>query len=58
MIGLFVKTVNEWLFPQKTSTIDILYGSKYRSSCPKVFCKKVFLQISENSQENSYVRVY
>ena len=23
-----------------------------RSSCPEVFCKKVFLEISQNSQEN------
>ena len=25
-----------------------------RNSCPEVFCKKVFLEISQNSQENTW----
>ena len=31
--------------------------SKSRSSCPEMFCKKVFLQISKNSQESTCARV-
>ena len=30
---------------------------KNRSSCPEVFVKKVFLEISQNSQENTCARV-
>ena len=30
----------------------------FRSSRPEVFCKKVFLKISQNSQENTCARVY
>ena len=37
--GFFAKTVNNLLFPQKTSIIDIWHGSKFRSSRSKVFCK-------------------
>ena len=51
MMGFFAKTVNDLLIPQKTYVIDIWYGSKYRSSRLKVLCKKVVLQILENSQE-------
>ena len=40
MMGFFAKTVNDLLFLQKSSIIDIWHGSKCRSSCPKVFCKK------------------
>ena len=40
MMGFFAKTVNDLLFSQKSSIIDIWYGSKYRSSRSKVFCKK------------------
>ena len=29
----------------------------FRSSRPKVFCKKVFLEILQNSQENTCARV-
>ena len=39
-------------------TIFYLFAKRItRSSCPKVFCKKVFLEISLNSQENTYARV-
>ena len=31
--------------------------SRYRSSRPEVFCKKVFLKFSQNSQENTCARV-
>ena len=34
-----------------------LFISKGWSSRPEVFCKKVFLEISQNSQENAYVAV-
>ena len=30
----------------------------YRSSRPEVFCRKVFLEISQNSQENTCARVW
>ena len=43
MKGFFAKTVNDLLFPQKNSTIDIWHGSKCRSSRPKVFYKKMVL---------------
>ena len=33
------------------------YSEQYRSSHPEVFCKKVFLVISQNSQEKTCVRV-
>ena len=29
-----------------------------RSSFPEVFCKKVFLEIAQNSQENTCARVF
>ena len=31
--------------------------SFFRSSCPEAFCKKVFLEISQNSQENTCARI-
>ena len=40
MMDFFAKTVNDLIFPQTYSTIDIWHGSKCRSSHPKVFCKK------------------
>ena len=40
MMGFFAKTVNDWIFPQKSSIIDIWHGSTYRSTSSKVFCKK------------------
>ena len=55
MMEFFAKTVKDLLFSQKTSIIDIWHGSKYRSSCLKVFCEKVFLKITENLQENTWI---
>ena len=40
MIAFFAKTVNDLLFLQKRSIIDIWHGSKFRGDDPKVFCKK------------------
>ena len=34
-----------------------LFISQCRSSCQEAFCKKVFLQISQNLLENTFVRV-
>ena len=51
--GFFL--VNDLLFPQKTSVVDTLHGSKYRTSRLKVLCKEVVLQISENSQEKTVI---
>ena len=42
------------------SWIEIIFHKKlhtFRSSRPEVFCKEVFLEISQNSQENIYARV-
>ena len=36
---------------------DSIEKKTYRSSRPQVFCKKVFLEISQNSQENTCARV-
>ena len=33
------------------------YSKKYLRDIPELFCKKVFLEISQNSQENTWVRV-
>ena len=53
----FAKTAKDLLLPQKTSTIDIWQGSKYRSSRQRCFVKKVFVQISEKAQKNTCIRV-
>ena len=37
--------------------LNLMLFSRYRSSRPEVFCKKVFLKFSQNSQENTCVRV-
>ena len=34
----------------------LLVVSKHRSSHPEVFYKKVFLEISQNSQENTFIK--
>ena len=44
------KKQNYWLFFNN-------WFSTIRSSCPEVFCKKVFSEISQNSQENTCARV-
>ena len=47
------------IFSEKVVTLSDKNGLTvfYRSSCPDVFCKKVFLEISQNSQENTCARV-
>ena len=44
-----------------TKLIQLLFSKfctlAYRNSDPDVFCKKVFLEVSQNSQENIYGRV-
>ena len=47
MRGLFL---SEKSFTNKKATV--------RSSCPEVFLKQVFLEVSKNSQENTCVRVF
>ena len=37
--------------------LNLMLFSRYRSSRPEVFCKKVFLKFSQNSQENTCARV-
>ena len=40
-------------------SISVIFGSeitKSRSSCPELFCKKVFLKLPQNSQENTCAR--
>ena len=53
MIGFFVKSIKDLLFSQNTSTIDIGHTFLNTEAVgQKSSVKKVFLQISENSQEN------
>ena len=35
-----------------------IYWFNFKSGCLEVFCKKVFLEISQNSQENAYARLW
>ena len=49
-------------FPKNTSgglllRLSTVQITRSRSSRPEVFCKKVFLKISQNSQENTCARV-
>ena len=40
-------------------SISVIFGleiTKSRSSCPDVFCKKVFLKLPQNSQKNTCAR--
>ena len=54
---------NKKYFPSFLNKINLsiqnklFWKVKVRSSCPEVFCKKVFLEISQNSQENICARV-
>ena len=54
---------NKKYFPSFLNKINLsiqnklFWKVKVRSSCPEVFCKKVFLEISQNSQENTCARV-
>ena len=45
--------VQRYIFPP----VRIQINGIIRSSRPEVFCKKVFLEISQNSQENTRARV-
>ena len=51
--------VTEELFSHKTSTTDVWQCPKYtsRSSHLEMFCKKMFLKISQNPLDNTCVRV-
>ena len=40
-----------------SKSLSIFKIAPHRSSRPKVFCKKVFLEISQNLQENNCARV-
>ena len=40
------------------SEAAVQVSSKYRSIRLEVFCKKMFLEISQNSQENTCARVF
>ena len=41
----------------KAHVLLIIVTVKFKSSRPEVFCKKMFLEISQNSQENTRARV-
>ena len=56
-LGKYSMTTECWLFLHKIAIIDVWQGPKCRSSRPEVFCKKVLLKISQNSQDNTCVRV-
>ena len=61
--GNFFLLVSEvYLGPYQISMIELLCRNSckncYRSSRPKCFVKKVFLQISQNLQENTRARVH
>ena len=53
MTGFFAKTVKDLLFPQKSSTkiFDMVLNKE--AVAQRCFFKKVFLEISENSQKNT-----
>ena len=58
MIGFFPKTVKDLLFQQKTSSINIWHMVlNTEAVARRRFVKKVFLQISENSQEKTCIGV-
>ena len=58
MIGLFAKSVQDVLFPQKSSTIDIWHIALNTEAVgQRCSLKKPFLEISEKSQENICIRV-
>ena len=57
MTRFFAKTVKDLLFPQKSSTkiFDMVLNKE--AVAQRCFVKKVFLEISENSQKNTWNRV-
>ena len=69
ILGLLVKILVKRIYSQKFDSLNLRIGqcqaqsliffidqSIYRSSRPEVFCENVFLEISQNSQENTCAR--
>ena len=53
----FLKNTSAGLLPLLISVLLLLFWF-FRSSRPEVYCKKVFLKISQNSQENTCTKVF
>ena len=53
-----MRSKQKWIFVTHFLFQHLSYmQSFFRSSCPEAFCKKVFLEISQNSQENTCARI-